>query len=103
MSGLVRGAGRAGERCAGALLAQRRRAVYRVTGADIAPRAPRATKCGTKGARAGSRGRAKGAAPDVAARAATMGKWLGISDTDLSTVLPNLGNWNASQRTLGLA
>ena len=33
--------------------------------------------------------------------AATMGKWLGISDTDLSTVLPNLGNWDASQRNLG--
>jgi uncharacterized protein (DUF1501 family) len=33
--------------------------------------------------------------------AATMGKWLGISDTDLLTVLPNLGNWNASQRNLG--
>ena len=30
-----------------------------------------------------------------------MGKWLGISDTDLLTVLPNLGNWNASQRNLG--
>jgi hypothetical protein len=26
---------------------------------------------------------------------------LGISDTDLLTVLPNLGNWNASQRNLG--
>ena len=33
--------------------------------------------------------------------AATMGTWLGISDTDLSTVLPNLGNWDASQRNLG--
>ena len=33
--------------------------------------------------------------------AATLGKWLGISDTDLLTVLPNLGNWNASQRNLG--
>ena len=33
--------------------------------------------------------------------AATMGKWLGISDTDLLTVLPNLGNWNVSQRNLG--
>jgi uncharacterized protein (DUF1501 family) len=33
--------------------------------------------------------------------AATMGKWLGISDTDLLTVLPNLGNWDASQRNLG--
>ena len=33
--------------------------------------------------------------------AATMGKWLGISDTDLLTVLPNLANWDASQRNLG--
>ena len=33
--------------------------------------------------------------------AATMGAWLGISDTDLLTVLPNLGNWDASQRNLG--
>ncbi len=33
--------------------------------------------------------------------AATMGKWLGISDTDLLTVLPNLGHWDASQRNLG--
>jgi uncharacterized protein (DUF1501 family) len=33
--------------------------------------------------------------------AATMGRWLGISDTDLLTVLPNLGNWDASQRNLG--
>ena len=33
--------------------------------------------------------------------AATMGSWLGISDTDLLTVLPNLPNWNASQRNLG--
>ena len=33
--------------------------------------------------------------------AATLGAWLGISDTDLLTVLPNLGNWNASQRNLG--
>ena len=33
--------------------------------------------------------------------AATMGKWLGISDTDLLGVLPNLANWNASQRNLG--
>jgi len=33
--------------------------------------------------------------------AATMGSWLGISDTDLLTVLPNLANWNASQRKLG--
>ena len=33
--------------------------------------------------------------------AATLGAWLGISDIDLLTVLPNLGNWNASQRNLG--
>ena len=33
--------------------------------------------------------------------AATMGSWLGISDTDLLTVLPNLANWNASQRNVG--
>ena len=33
--------------------------------------------------------------------AATMGKWLGISDSDLLTVLPNLANWNVSQRNLG--
>lgn len=33
--------------------------------------------------------------------AATLGKWFGISDTDLLTVLPNLGNYNASQRNLG--
>jgi uncharacterized protein (DUF1501 family) len=33
--------------------------------------------------------------------AATMGTWLGISDTDLLTVLPNLGNWTTSQRNLG--
>ena len=33
--------------------------------------------------------------------AATMGKWLGISDTDLLAVLPNLANWDASQRNLG--
>ena len=33
--------------------------------------------------------------------AATLGKWLGISDADLLTVLPHLSNWNASQRTLG--
>ena len=31
--------------------------------------------------------------------AATLGKWFGISDTDLLTVLPNLGNY--SQRNLG--
>jgi uncharacterized protein (DUF1501 family) len=33
--------------------------------------------------------------------AATLGKWFGISDTDLLTVLPNLGHYNASQRNLG--
>jgi len=32
--------------------------------------------------------------------AATLGKWFDISDADLLTVLPNLSNWNASQRTL---
>jgi len=33
--------------------------------------------------------------------AATLGKWFGISDTDLQTVLPNLANYNASARDLG--
>jgi uncharacterized protein (DUF1501 family) len=33
--------------------------------------------------------------------AATLGKWFGISDVDLQTVLPNLSSWNASQRNLG--
>jgi uncharacterized protein (DUF1501 family) len=33
--------------------------------------------------------------------AATLGKWFGISDTNLLTVLPNLGNYDASQRNLG--
>ncbi len=33
--------------------------------------------------------------------AATLGKWFGISDTDLLTVLPNLGNYDPSQRNLG--
>ncbi len=33
--------------------------------------------------------------------AATMGRWLGIADPDLLTVLPNLANWDASQRNLG--
>ncbi|MEO8808121.1 MAG: DUF1501 domain-containing protein [Burkholderiaceae bacterium] len=33
--------------------------------------------------------------------AATLGKWFGISDSELLTVLPNLVNWNASQRNLG--
>ena len=33
--------------------------------------------------------------------AATFGKWFGIADADLLTVLPNLSHWNASQRNLG--
>ncbi len=33
--------------------------------------------------------------------AATLGSWFGISNTELLTVLPNLVNWNASQRNLG--
>ncbi|MBY0574040.1 MAG: DUF1501 domain-containing protein [Undibacterium sp.] len=33
--------------------------------------------------------------------AATLGKWLGISDSDLLTVLPNLKNFNPSTRNLG--
>jgi uncharacterized protein (DUF1501 family) len=33
--------------------------------------------------------------------AATLGKWFGISDSDLLTVLPNLSHWDASQRDLG--
>jgi uncharacterized protein (DUF1501 family) len=33
--------------------------------------------------------------------AATLGKWFGISDGDLLTVLPNLVNYNASTRNLG--
>ena len=33
--------------------------------------------------------------------AATLGKWFGISDSDLLTVLPNLSHWNVSQRLLG--
>jgi len=33
--------------------------------------------------------------------AATLGKWFGVSDTDLVTVLPNLPNYNASARDLG--
>jgi uncharacterized protein (DUF1501 family) len=32
--------------------------------------------------------------------AATLGKWFGISDSDLLTVLPNLVNWTAGQRNL---
>ena len=33
--------------------------------------------------------------------AATLGKWFGISDADLLTVLPTLAQWNVSQRNLG--
>ena len=33
--------------------------------------------------------------------AATLGKWFGISDSELLTVLPSLVNWNVSQRNLG--
>jgi hypothetical protein len=33
--------------------------------------------------------------------AATLGKWFGMSDSDLLTVLPNLVHWNASERNLG--
>ena len=33
--------------------------------------------------------------------AATLGKWLGVSDTDLLSLLPNLANFNASSRNLG--
>ena len=33
--------------------------------------------------------------------AATLGKWFGISDTDLLTVLPNLAHYDAGQRNLG--
>ena len=33
--------------------------------------------------------------------AATLGKWFGSSGADLLTVLPNLVNWNTSQRNLG--
>ena len=33
--------------------------------------------------------------------AATLGKWFGISDSQLLTVLPNLVNWDVGQRTLG--
>ena len=33
--------------------------------------------------------------------AATLGKWMGASDTDLLSLLPNLGNYNVSSRTLG--
>lgn len=33
--------------------------------------------------------------------AATLGKWFGLSDTDLLGVLPNLVHWDVSQRNLG--
>ena len=33
--------------------------------------------------------------------AATLAKWMGVSDTDLLTLLPNLVNFNVSSRTLG--
>ncbi len=33
--------------------------------------------------------------------AATLGKWLGVSDSDLLSVLPNLAHYNASARNLG--
>jgi uncharacterized protein (DUF1501 family) len=33
--------------------------------------------------------------------AAALGRWLGISDTDLLTVLPNLGRWDVGVRGLG--
>lgn len=33
--------------------------------------------------------------------AATFGKWLGVSDSDLLSLLPNLGNFDASARNLG--
>ncbi|HVY08142.1 MAG TPA: DUF1501 domain-containing protein [Burkholderiales bacterium] len=33
--------------------------------------------------------------------AATLGKWFGISDSNLLSVLPNLVHWNASDRNLG--
>jgi len=33
--------------------------------------------------------------------AATLGKWFGLSDTEVLAVLPNLANYNAGQRNLG--
>jgi len=33
--------------------------------------------------------------------AATLGKWFGLSDSELLTVLPNLGAWDAGKRNLG--
>jgi uncharacterized protein (DUF1501 family) len=37
----------------------------------------------------------------VEAYAATLGKWFGLTDSELLAVLPNLRNWNLSQRNLG--
>lgn len=34
--------------------------------------------------------------------AATLGRWFGVSEASLLSILPNLGNWNASARDLGL-
>ena len=33
--------------------------------------------------------------------AATLGKWLGVSDTDLLTLLPSLSNYDVGARNLG--
>ena len=33
--------------------------------------------------------------------AATIGKWMGVSDSNLLSILPNLRNFNASTRNLG--
>ena len=35
------------------------------------------------------------------AYAATLGRWFGLSDTDLTGLFPNLNRWNASARNLG--
>ena len=37
----------------------------------------------------------------IEAYAATMGKWFGLSDSELLSVLPGLSAWNLSQRNLG--
>ncbi len=37
----------------------------------------------------------------VEAYAATLGRWFGLSDSELLAVLPNLRNWNTGQRNLG--
>lgn len=34
--------------------------------------------------------------------AATLGKWLGVSDANLLAVLPNLANFNLAGRNIGL-